>query len=161
MSKILAASHQVISPKLHYHRISCRIDTKPINGRPQPSNQTHGQSPRVKVRVNENVALVKLREEPFKGYDVYDHRAGLTLKVAPVLVLLGGISALILISVVLNRTKSKESLAAEVPIEKPKEPSNLIIYSADYRAWNGAGENFDVTEFSEVFVLRLLDVTSA
>ena len=85
------------------------------------------------------------------GYDVYGHRAGLTLKAAPVLVLVGGISALILVSVILNRTKSKEPpLVTEAPFERPKEPSKpskLVILSADYCAWNGAGENFDVTEF--------------
>lgn len=81
------------------------------------------------------------------GYDVYDHRAGLTLKVAPILAFLGGISALILVSVILNRTKSKEPLAAEAPTENPKKPSKLVIHWANYRAVENAGDVYDVGDF--------------
>jgi hypothetical protein len=81
------------------------------------------------------------------GYDVYDHRAGLTLKVAPILALVGGISALILVSVILNRTKPKKSSAADAPIEKPKEPSKLVIHWANYKAVEGGGEEFQVGDF--------------
>jgi hypothetical protein len=80
------------------------------------------------------------------GYDAYVHRAGLILKVTPVIVLVGGILALILVSVVLSRTKPKQT-PVEAPTDKPKEPSKLVIHSADYCAWNGAGERFDVTAF--------------
>lgn len=59
-----------------------------------------------------------------------------------------------------ENTELKKQLAKLTPSstsvpalsEKPKELSKLIIHAADYRAWNGAGEKFDVTEFMQKII---------
>jgi hypothetical protein len=35
----------------------------------------------------------------------------------------------------------------DAPIEKAKEPSKLVIQSANYAAWSGGGQRYDVTKF--------------
>jgi hypothetical protein len=37
-------------------------------------------------------------------------------------------------------------LAVE-PVEKPREPSKLVIHSANYAAWSGQGKSYDVTKY--------------
>jgi hypothetical protein len=38
------------------------------------------------------------------------------------------------------------------PAEKPREPSKLVIHSANYRAWQGDGPTYDVTEFLQKII---------
>ena len=63
------------------------------------------------------------------GYDIYDHRANLTLRVAPVLAFIIGILGMVLVYVFVYRAKPKEP-----PIAEQTSGPKLIIHRAVYAA---------------------------
>jgi hypothetical protein len=92
------------------------------------------------------------------GYDIYDHRAHGSSASSSGSISWPGLMLLLIavgLGLMIGRVKrgalseNVDDVLAGLPRQTPapKEPPKLLIHSADYRAWNGSGEHFDVTEF--------------
>lgn len=78
------------------------------------------------------------------GYDIINRQAIAPLGIVRIFVLIGCVFMAVLVVVLASRIQPKQSQPLGAT---PKEPSKLTIYSADYGAWKGTGESFDVAEF--------------
>jgi hypothetical protein len=64
------------------------------------------------------------------GYDIYSHRTNLTLRIAPIIVFVSGILALVLVSVFVQRTNPKDSSS----VVNQTQDLKLVIHRAVYAA---------------------------
>jgi len=78
------------------------------------------------------------------GYDIINRQAIAPLGVVRVVVLIGCICMAVLVVALASVIQQKQLQPLDA---NPKEPSKLIIYSANYRAIEGGGNTYDVTEF--------------